>query len=186
MSTIKASALGPLTGLGASSNTATIVDPATPVGGSAYLGPVVSMVAQATTSGTSFTFSSIPSTYTDLVCIVSGTHTGSGVAGLRIGSINSDGGSNYSDTLLQGNGSSASSAKDTSDTSMNIGLISSTQSNSIFHFMNYSNTTTYKTENIEINSQAPDGPALKVVQNGCEIVVRCMENMDTFFKSCQS
>jgi hypothetical protein len=96
-------------------------------------------------SASTITFSNIPQGYTDLVLIIIGTHTGSGVAGLRVSSINSDGGTNYSDTLLQGNGSAASSARDTSDTSMNIGLISSTQANSIFHFMNYSNATTYKT-----------------------------------------
>ena len=61
MSFIKASALGPLTGLGASSNTATIVDPATPASGSAYLGPLVGFAPITASSQTSIEFIGIPS-----------------------------------------------------------------------------------------------------------------------------
>ena len=57
MSFIKASALGPLT----ASNTATIVDPATPASGIATLGPLVSFAAQNTTSGANIDFTGIPS-----------------------------------------------------------------------------------------------------------------------------
>ena len=56
MSTIKASALGPLT----ASNTATIVDPQTPAGGIARVGTLVSYSA-VTASGTSVDFTGIPS-----------------------------------------------------------------------------------------------------------------------------
>lgn len=98
-------------------------------------------------SETEITFSNIPQIYTDLTLVVAGTHTGSGVAGLYIGGINGDGyGSTfYSRTLLQGNGSAASSARGTNEDSLNIGLIGSVQTNSIFHFINYSNNYTYKT-----------------------------------------
>lgn len=96
-------------------------------------------------SSATVTFSNLPQNYTDLVLVVSGTHTGSGVAGLYISSINNDSGTNYSRTLLQGDGSTASSTRGSNENSMNIGLIGSTQTNSIFQFMNYSNTTTYKT-----------------------------------------
>jgi hypothetical protein len=110
-------------------------------------GATYTPIATTTLTGTTATisFTSIPGTYTDLVLVVAGTHTGSGVAGLYISSINGDTGANYSRTLLQGNGSSASSSRGTGETSLNIGLISDAQSNSIFHFMNYSNATTYKT-----------------------------------------
>ena len=58
-------------------------------------------------SQTEVTFSNIPQIYTDLTLVVSGTHTGSGVAGLYIGAINGDSGGStfYSRTLLQANGS---------------------------------------------------------------------------------
>ena len=98
-----------------------------------------------TSTASSVTISPISGVYTDLVLVVSGTHTGSGLAGLRISSINGDGGANYSDTLLQGSGTAANSGRDVNETSMNLGLIGSSQSNSIFYFMNYSNSTTYKT-----------------------------------------
>lgn len=98
-----------------------------------------------TATASAITFSSIPQTYTDLMVVLCGTHTGSGLAGLRISSVNGDGGTNYSDTLLQGSGTAANSARNISETSMNIGLISSSQADSTFHIMNYSNSTTYKT-----------------------------------------
>ena len=100
-----------------------------------------------TSSQTEITFSNLPQIYTDLTLVVAGTHTGSGVAGLYVSAINGDGyGSTfYSRTLLQGNGSSAVSARGTSEDTMNLGLIGSVQTNSTFHFMNYSNNYLAKT-----------------------------------------
>ena len=90
----------------------------------------------------SYTFSSIPSAWTDLVIIVAGTDSALAAIGLQF---NSDTGSNYSRTTLSGDGSAASSDRQTSLTSSNIGLIGTVQSNTIFSIMNYSNSTTYKT-----------------------------------------
>lgn len=60
-------------------------------------------------ANTTITFSSIPSTYTDLRIIVSNAKvTATGFAGYL--SFNSDSGTNYSFTLLGGNGASASSS----------------------------------------------------------------------------
>lgn len=96
-------------------------------------------------AASSFTFSSIPSTYTDLVIIMSAatTHSSSTFPYLQF---NGNTGSNYSATEIYGNGSSALSARDSKGW---IGLdisISTTigDSNSIINIMNYSNTTTYK------------------------------------------
>lgn len=96
----------------------------------------------------SVTFSSIPSTYTDLILVGSygGTNTSS-VMGFRC---NSDSGTNYSGTNLDGTGSTAQSHRSSNTTygfvTFDIG-VSSTVGNciSVTHFMNYSNTTTYKT-----------------------------------------
>lgn len=71
MSTIRASGLGPLT----ASNTATIVDPATPLNGSATLGPLVSFAAQNSTSGTSIDFIGIPSWAKRVTVILNGVST---------------------------------------------------------------------------------------------------------------
>jgi hypothetical protein len=107
-------------------------------------------------SGTaSVTFSSIPATYTDLVLVTSvqasTTSTGLGMQ------LNSDTAANYSTTILRGDGTSASSARQSNNTELLLSNIASPPSSSSFgvyiaHFMNYSNTTTYKTNLIRSNS----------------------------------
>ena len=92
----------------------------------------------------STTFSTISGAYTDLVLIVAGVTT-SGTEAVAV-QVNGDTGSNYSRTVLLGNGSAASSSRASNQTSAGLGVIdSASQGNTIYHFMNYSNTTTYKT-----------------------------------------
>lgn len=116
-------------------------------------------------SQTEVTFSNLPQIYTDLTLVVAGTHTGSGVAGLYISGINGDSNSStyYSRTLLVGSGSAASSTRGTDEESMNLGLIGSVQTNSTFHFMNYSNNYTVKT--ILARSNDSSGQARAAVGN---------------------
>lgn len=90
----------------------------------------------------SVTFSSIPSTYTDLICVISGSFTSAQGVYVRF---NNDSGSNYSSTYLLGNGSAASSNRSTSDVWTPLGYLGTDQSNTIFSVMNYANTTTNKT-----------------------------------------
>jgi hypothetical protein len=94
------------------------------------------------TAATSVSFSSIPGTYTDLVIVFSGTSTA--LAGINI-QFNGDTATNYSRTVLDGNGSAASSSRETSQVASTLGLSSTTQSDTIFHIFDYANTTTYKT-----------------------------------------
>jgi hypothetical protein len=101
---------------------------------------------QTTTLGSNqatVTFSTIPQTYTDLILIIAGTITSGGLD--MFVKINSDTGSNYSYTQLYGTGSTAASSRASSQSIASVGAISITQSNAILHFMNYSNSTTYKT-----------------------------------------
>lgn len=72
-----------------------------------------------TTSGavSTVTFSSIPATYTDLRLVHSFSTSGATFT-VRF---NSDTGSNYSVTLLNGNGTAATSSRLTNDTSINLG-----------------------------------------------------------------
>jgi len=95
----------------------------------------------------SYTFSSIAGTYTDLVIIASCTSANDGAA-LQF-RFNSDSGSNYSNTLLEGSGSSASSVRQSDQIdiqiSFNVGNNSTNPSTSIISINNYSNSTTYKT-----------------------------------------
>jgi len=100
----------------------------------------------------SVTFSSIPSTYTDLILIFNGGADGSGIN--ICARFNSDTGTNYSTTRLMGNGTTATSDRVTSG-SMIYGTVLSNatlNSNAIFQINNYSNTTTYKTCLIRTNA----------------------------------
>lgn len=101
----------------------------------------------------SYTFTSIPQGYTDLILVVNGY--GATVDGnvfvCQVGNGSADTGTNYSSTRLSGNGTTASSGRRTSVNraflSDNSGFPNSSSqiSNYIAQFMNYSNTTTYKT-----------------------------------------
>jgi hypothetical protein len=97
-------------------------------------------------SATTITFISIPQTYTDLVLVMPIFTASNANESVQI---NGDTGSNYSNTWITGNGSSAASSRNTSNTALNIQAnIFSTSTSPAFHimnFQNYSNTTTFKT-----------------------------------------
>jgi len=92
----------------------------------------------------SYTFSSIPGTYTDLIIIANGGISITGDVGLRF---NGDASTNYSYTRVYGNGSATASDRGSNwDYAAAFTWYSATLNNSaIFNIMNYSNTTTYKT-----------------------------------------
>lgn len=94
-------------------------------------------------AASSITFSSIPNTYTDLILIASVQCT-TGGNGTCL-QFNGDSSAIYSLTLLAGDGSSASSARLASQTSLQSGLVDTNWGTQIIHIMNYANTTTYKT-----------------------------------------
>jgi len=96
---------------------------------------------------TSVTFSSIPQTYTDLYLVINAKAASAGNnLEMQFGNGSVDPNANYSTTFLYGNGSSASSGRVTGANYM-YGDNMSTSNFIIerWHFMNYSNTTTYKT-----------------------------------------
>jgi hypothetical protein len=95
----------------------------------------------------SYTFTSIPNTYTDLILIADSLVDGGGGAQILI-RVNGDTGTNYSRTVLDGSGSSASSVKDSTIAYFSTGyqayMTTARGFNCIAHFMNYSNTNTKK------------------------------------------
>lgn len=95
------------------------------------------------------TFSAISGSYTDLVLVVSTTNNTGVTAPAVYLRFNSDTGSNYSTTMLYGDGSSAGSGRSTSSTYALLNWLGGGSSsiivNSITHIFNYSNTTTFKT-----------------------------------------
>ena len=96
-----------------------------------------------TTTTTSLTFSSISGSYTDLVLVMSASEA-SNAFNIEL---NSDTSSNYSRTRLLGDGSTATSGRTANTTNIPINYLGGTNnfSTTLVHFMNYSNTTTYKT-----------------------------------------
>jgi hypothetical protein len=100
-------------------------------------------------TATSYTFSSIPATYTDLVLVASPLRDAT-TGGYVTMQFNSDTGSNYSNTGLLGNGTSTQSSRTSSQTIAYLnwgadGLSTTNPNTMIASFQNYSNTTTYKT-----------------------------------------
>jgi len=113
--------------------------------GSTYT-PIATTTLGSAASTVSLT--SISGSYTDLVLVVSARLTGGGGASAIQLQFNGDTGSNYSITTLNGDGSSATSSRASSQTSLAMGLAtdaSGQQATNIFQIQNYSNATTYKT-----------------------------------------
>jgi hypothetical protein len=99
-----------------------------------------------TSAAASYTFSSIPGTYTDLRIVFTGTSESS-TPNIWV-RFNGDTGTNYSYTILAGNGSSTTSTRASNSTYglMNAyGLSTSVIQSDYLDVMNYSNTTTFKT-----------------------------------------
>jgi hypothetical protein len=94
---------------------------------------------------TSVTISGIPATYTDLVAVIQST-TSSPAPSTSL-QFNGDTTSNYSHTYLTGDGSSASSSRNSTDRALIAynGTVGSNPNTVIVNIMNYANTTTYKT-----------------------------------------
>jgi hypothetical protein len=80
-------------------------------------------------SSGSITFSSIPSTYTDLVIVFSGTTAALVAVDIQF---NGDTSTNYSRTIISGNGSTASSDREVNQPQSSLGLSSTTQSDTIW------------------------------------------------------
>jgi hypothetical protein len=97
----------------------------------------------------SYTFSSISGSYTDLVLVVA---SNSNVLNINL-RFNSDSTALYSDTALWGTGTSATSGRDTGSTFI-YGTYSSGQVIQKWQIMNYSNTTTNKTVLLRVDDSA--------------------------------
>lgn len=110
------------------------------------------------TAASSVTFSSIPSGYTDLVIVCSARSSWTTDQYDGLGFVfNGDTGNNYSTTFVAGNGSSASSFRETNQPQISTRIDPSFSSNTAFspiivQIQNYSNATTNKTVLIRSNA----------------------------------
>ena len=99
-------------------------------------------------NASTLSFTGISGSYTDLVLVINAANT-SGNQDVYM-QFNSDTSTNYSRTVLRGNGSTATSTRTSNATSAYLTSISGTSTtageyNSITSIQNYSNATTYKT-----------------------------------------
>jgi hypothetical protein len=96
-------------------------------------------------AASSVTFSSIAGTYTDLVLVSAPIVTSATTFAVRF---NSDSGSNYSATILQGDGTTASSTRVSAQAEIRISYAATSRTtnttNILTQIQNYSNATTYK------------------------------------------
>jgi hypothetical protein len=120
--------------------------------GSTYT-PIATQTLGSATS--SVIFSSIPSTYTDLIISSKGSNSALNNISIRL---NSDTGTNYSETLLLGSGSSAISGRGSNTTYLTHDYTDTNIASAITHLMNYSNTNTYKTTLTRWGSVASSDP----------------------------
>jgi len=105
--------------------------------------PIATTTLGSATGTVSFT--SISSAYTDIIAVINASTVSSNY-GLWY-RVNNDSGTNYSQTYLTGNGTTAASSRElNSAQGIASSDISTTRGTTIVHFMNYSNTTTYKTQ----------------------------------------
>ena len=107
-------------------------------------GTTYSPIATYTVSGSSqrsYTFSSIPSTYTDLVLVVRGSAGAGANCYIRL---NGDIGTNYSFIYASGNGSATEAGRATTQDAAYVGAFYS-NSMCITNIMNYSSTSLNKT-----------------------------------------
>lgn len=106
----------------------------------------------------SVTFSSISGSYTDLILVGSLNTSAALDYWYRL---NGDTGTNHSNTRLIGNGSTASSSRGTNSDRTYINAVGSTtgQHQFIIHLLNYSNTTTYKTQLVRFDNAGQESNA---------------------------
>jgi hypothetical protein len=101
-------------------------------------------------AATSVDFTSIPSTYTDLVAVIVSADTAANDREIAF-RLNSDANTNYSWTGLYGNGATAGSGRESRSRAYGVIGWFSAQTTTVgdfvatAHFMNYANTTTLKT-----------------------------------------
>lgn len=104
-------------------------------------------------AATSYTFTSIPATYTDLILVFNGAMTIDDYVLFQVGNGSVDTATNYSATRLVGTGSVAQSSRSTGQSYIQFSdVLTTNRNNFIANFQNYANTTTYKTVLVRTNA----------------------------------
>jgi hypothetical protein len=107
--------------------------------------PTYDLIASTTLAAASseVVFGSLPQTYRDLVLILNTKlTTSSGTIRIRL---NGDSGTNYSDVVMNGNGSTTASNSRTGQTGAFAGSVGTADTNTVIQIMDYSATDKHKT-----------------------------------------
>jgi len=120
--------------------------------------PIATQTVSGSSTGT-VTFSSIPSTYTDLVIVC---NLGLSSASRLYVRFNGSSATDYSDTWITGEGATAYSGRDTTSNAITVGgawngLSTTLTATAIISVMNYANTTTNKTVLCRLANQKASG-----------------------------
>jgi hypothetical protein len=114
--------------------------------------PIATVEANSGSTTNPMSFTNIPQTYQDLMLVVFGRATNADTTNEYAVTINNDYTTIYSRTILQGNGSAASSTRTTGDSYYfpRYARTGASATSGIFgasttHFLNYANTSTFKT-----------------------------------------
>jgi hypothetical protein len=98
---------------------------------------------------TSYTFTAIPATYTDIVLVATGKVDVASTTKLNVGNGSIDTGANYSWTVLSGDGTSATAYRENSSSHTQnerfANWDATNASITIIQLLNYANTSSYKT-----------------------------------------
>lgn len=154
---------------------------------STYTPIATTTLANSTTATVSFT--SITGIYTDLVLVTASAIT-SGAGALKL-NYNSDTGSNYSRTIVTGNGSAASSTRETSQASLLVNTNGNLdtglgQNTTIINIINYSNSSAFKTTLARANRAANGTDAIVGLWRNTAAITRidiANTGLSTFFLS---
>jgi hypothetical protein len=113
------------------------------------------------TNASTITFSSISNSYTDLILVINATTDTANALQMQF---NGDTGSNYSNTSVVGNGTTATSARSTSQSVYYYGGwitgFGTTGGNAIIQIQSYAKTTTFKTAITRFNAVATETEAI--------------------------
>jgi hypothetical protein len=128
--------------------------------------PIATQTLSSTSTST-VSFTSIPSTYTDLVIVIIGANQNGSRIRYRF---NNDSASNYSRITLVSNGSSANSYQGSNNTEADLNVIGGSSTMTypmtiISNIQNYSNATTYKTLISRFGSNDPTAAATEATVN---------------------
>lgn len=140
--------------------------------------------AQGTGSSSTISFTSIPSTYTDIVAVLTFQTTSGNYINFRVNNLST---SIYSFTQLYGTGSAAGSARVTGQTEslFEATPTSPNVSNAIIHFQNYSNTTTNKSYLLRSNDSTATVRAIAGMIQLTSAINRIDFNSGTFTSATQ-